>query len=145
MSAIKHRRPPHRGQASTSKSNVRRIRSAQRWPHARRRAVSGVSASRACAVGASVNPAAPARPRGHHHRLRGCHRHQGEGHATRRAHPPDGHGTARSVGDRHRLRLPRVSSVLRRLSRHLTAAMRFGDPRPPRALPTFSACPQGCR
>ena len=53
--------------------------------------------------------------RTHHRRCR-HHRHQTEGNATRRPHPADGGGAARSFGDRHHLRLPRVSSTLRGLT-----------------------------
>jgi len=57
MSATRRRRPPQRGQASTSNPKVRAISAAQDWPRARRRAASAVSASHACAVGTSANAA----------------------------------------------------------------------------------------
>ena len=54
-------------------------------------------------------------PRGAHY-SRCCHHwHQTEGHATRRQHPPDGNGAFCPPGARHHLRLPRVSSTLRRV------------------------------
>jgi hypothetical protein len=56
LSAIRRRRRPRRGQASTSNLNVRSIRDARHWPRAWRRAVSVGSASRACSVADSSNP-----------------------------------------------------------------------------------------
>src|ERR1700681_46983 len=62
-------------------------------------------------------------PRSTHHRRCCHHRHQTEGNATRRSYPTDGSGTTRSLGARHHLRLPRVSSTLRRLT-HTTGFKR---------------------
>jgi hypothetical protein len=52
------------------------------------------------------------------------HRHQTEGNATRRSHPPDGSGATRSPGARHHFCLPRVSSTLRRLTRDRSSTKR---------------------
>jgi len=56
MSAIKRRRPPQRGHASTSNPKVRSISHAQHWPRAWRRAVSAGSASRPCSVADFFTP-----------------------------------------------------------------------------------------
>ncbi len=53
---------------------------------------------------------------GTHHRPCCHHRYQAEGYATRRPYPTDGSGTTRSLGAHRHLRLPRVSSTLRRLT-----------------------------
>ena len=51
------------------------------------------------------------------HRRRCCrHRYQTEGNATRGSHSLDGSGTSCSLGARHHLRLPGVSSTIRRLT-----------------------------
>ena len=61
-------------------------------------------------------------PRSTPHRRCCHHRHQTEGNATHRSHSPDGSGTTRSLGACHHLRLPRVSSTLRRLTRQVQAS-----------------------
>ncbi len=53
MSAMRRRRPPHRGHARTSNAKARRIRSAHRWPRARRCA-SGVAVAHAVSTGSPV-------------------------------------------------------------------------------------------
>lgn len=63
ISAIKRRRPPQRGQATTSTPKVRRISAAQHWPRARRRAASAGSSGLTRSPGLPAATASPT-PRG---------------------------------------------------------------------------------